>query len=287
MDISTVVFSIFDTDEGQLENLTHDADDGDDFLGRCVVDIVNMRNCDKIDEDIPILGVKARPGGFKGQGGGFRRYSSLHVEVRCERRVKRIVGTDTHIDPQLLWCPRHHTTRQMLAPKVRGYRDLSQESMASAPQEFRIAGKVLSLRESNTLMEHAQRLREKAGNVGGFTWAKIPHPTTWVPKEHKGEEEEDLHKQSPRQDSPRHSPRYGHHGYGDDLDSEPGVLMSPRRAHVFGDFKRPLGESRSDLFPQLPAHVLELGLLVRRGVAQRVDLLDPFQAKCHSRREVL
>merc|ERR1719253_2484936 len=98
----------------------------DDFLGRCGVDISMMRSNDAIKEDIPLLGVKARPGGFKSVG-GFRRYSTVSVDIRVERRVHRIIDMQHHFDPDLLDVPRHHPSRPMVtAPSVRPYKDLSQ-----------------------------------------------------------------------------------------------------------------------------------------------------------------
>jgi len=149
--LSKLQFSIYDSDEGQISELITGGGGDDDFLGRCGVDISYLRNNDSISEDVPLLGVKAKPGGFK-TAGGFRRYSTISVEIRVERRVKRVIDQQFYFDNDMLDVPRHHPSRPMLPPTVKAYKDFSQERPESKQRSFdKTAGKVLTLRDSNSL----------------------------------------------------------------------------------------------------------------------------------------
>jgi hypothetical protein len=172
--LAKVLFSIFDSNEGLLDKVSEGEDEF--FLGRCNVDVAFMRNCDYVNEDIPLLGCKGLPGGFKSQG-GFRRYSTLSVEIRVERQVKRMVDADRSIAPEILEVKRHHESRPMYPPEVRGYRDLGQlasPEFTSAVHDS--AGKVIALRETNQLLALADLRRKKgeASVVEGKGWLKVP-----------------------------------------------------------------------------------------------------------------
>jgi len=156
-----------------------DGDEEDDFLGHASVDISLMRNQDYLLEEVPLLGVKAKPGGFKSQQ-SFRRYSTVAVELRVERRVMRIVDPHRDFDPDFLDVPRHHESRPMHPPEVKGYRDLSQLTALSDPGLlWTTAGAVLELRESDTLLEMATlHLQQDRRAFSG--WTDIQDvPLTW------------------------------------------------------------------------------------------------------------
>lgn len=149
--LSKLLFSIYDTDEGQLLESSED-----DFLGSCTQDIQFMRNQDCLCEDIPLLGVKIR-GGPKPKSGSFRRFSTLSAEVRVERRVVRIVHPKMDYDPSLLDMHRHHESREMRPPDVMVYRDWSQEdAKTDVGVNDATAVKVLDLQENNKLLELAK-----------------------------------------------------------------------------------------------------------------------------------
>lgn len=159
--LSKLVFSIYDSDESEmLEKLQ---DDEDDFLGQSTVDIAFMRNEDWLAEDIPLLGCKERPGGYKSTG-GFRRYSAISIEVRVERRVMRIVDPVHDFDAELLRIPRHHESRPMHPPEFKGYRDWSQVQAPSCSGVVaRTAQQVLSLRDNNKLLDVAKENAKQTG----------------------------------------------------------------------------------------------------------------------------
>jgi len=180
--LSKLTFSVYDSDEGQIMEMVGGGDD--DFLGRCGVDISTMRNNDTIAEDIPLLGVKARPGGFK-SGGGFRRYSTISVEIMVERRVHRMIDMQHHYDPELLLVPKYSLSRPMLTgPGVKPYKDLSQEVTESKQEGFaNTAKKVLSLRDSNKLAKFSNPARWKEiCQTEGQGWQKTrPVTSPFVP----------------------------------------------------------------------------------------------------------
>mmetsp|Transcript_15546 Transcript_15546/g.27648 ORF Transcript_15546/g.27648 Transcript_15546/m.27648 type:complete len:767 (+) Transcript_15546:183-2483(+) len=149
--INKLLFSVWDSDEGELSNRNGE----DDFLGRCNVDVSSLRTGDILREELPLLGVHLRPGGSK-PSGGFRRYSTISVEVRVERRIHRAVEVQQEIDPALLQVDRHVESRKLLPPEFRGYMDLSQEAI-DPPDKT--AGGVLTLRETGALAHMARTRR--------------------------------------------------------------------------------------------------------------------------------
>lgn len=177
--VSKMLFSIYDSDEGQIGNFYDD--DADDFLGRCGVDVSLMRNCDRLCEDIPLLGCKSRPGGFKSHG-GYRRYSTLSVEVRVERRVMRLIDVNHELDSNMLLVKRHHESRPMYPPEVKSYKDLSQEPGTFQPLEYDTAGRVLAIRGTTGLLAQS-RYRKRAGEskmIEDVGWLKRPDlPQMW------------------------------------------------------------------------------------------------------------
>jgi len=173
--LSKLHFSIFDSDENQLATLLSVGEE-DDFLGGCSVDVSTMRNSDCLLEDIPLLGVKSRPGGYKSQG-GFRRFSTVSAEVRVERRVMRIVEIQHDFDPALLDCHRHHESRPMYPPEFRGYRDLSQLEPISDPSALDQQAKtLLSLRDTGRLLEVAKIHQHRVKQQDGQGWLAVREP---------------------------------------------------------------------------------------------------------------
>lgn len=151
MVINKLLFSVFDSDEGELSNRTGE----DDFLGRCNVDISSLRTGDVLREELPLLGIQSRPGGGK-PGGGFRRYSTISVEVRVERRIHRAVEAQHEVDAALLKVDRHVESRKLLPPEFRGYMDFSQEKVEPPDKT---AGTCLTLRETGALAQMARTTR--------------------------------------------------------------------------------------------------------------------------------
>jgi len=147
--LSAVQFTIMDCDEGDAFDILEGSKEGDDLLGRASVDVSYMRNTDYVQEELPLLGIKAQPGGYVNRG-GFRRYSTISVEVRVERRIMRVIDPDVMPDPNLMKVPRHNESREF--PVRSHYKDLSQEineDLADHSRARDAAGKVLNLRESS------------------------------------------------------------------------------------------------------------------------------------------
>jgi len=205
MPLSKLQFSIYDSDDGQVFEAAGGGNGSeDDFLGQCSVDITTMRNNDYLSEEVPLLGVKTRPGGYKSQG-GFRRYSTIGVEVRVERRVVRIVSPQHDYDRSLLDCHRHNESRAMLPPAVKGYRDLSQLVALKDPGWLDTpAGTVVTLRDTRQLLElaryHSKQRDVQTGNTGWMAvrpattpWNSMPMTplNTGLHKSHKESWEED------------------------------------------------------------------------------------------------
>lgn len=165
--LSKIVFTLFDTDEFQTLEFGED-----DFLGSCNADITLMRNADFINEDIPLLGVNAR-GSCK--AAGFRRYSTISAEVRCERRVVRIVSPRHDFDADLLAVPRHRESRPMLPPDFPKYENISLDPPLDDPAQCDAsAHHVLWLHENGKLYEAAEdsRMQNKQHEDAG--WLHVP-----------------------------------------------------------------------------------------------------------------
>jgi len=157
--LSAVQFTIWDSDEGDAFDGAAGSNDkeGDDLLGRASVDVSYMRNTDFVQEELPLLGIKAQPGGYVNRG-GFRRYSTISIEVRVERRIMRVIDPDLMPDPNMMKVPRHIESREF--PPQSYYKDLSQEinqEMADETRARDAAGRVMKLRESNGLLAQAHR----------------------------------------------------------------------------------------------------------------------------------
>jgi len=135
----------------------------DELLGRCTVKIAFMRNCDRFHEDVPLLGIQARPGGYVNKG-GFKRYSMICVEVRVERRVKRVVQPKRDED-DMLHVDRHRESRPEMKQNVKiNYNDFSQYDASCIVPELEIASKVFNLRDHGKLVDPNRKQRGLASH---------------------------------------------------------------------------------------------------------------------------
>jgi hypothetical protein len=177
--VSKLQFSIYDTDEFQTLEQGED-----DYLGAANVDIANMRNRDFINEELPLLGCKERPGGGKPQA-GFRRSSTISIEVSVCRGVYRTVNPQHNYDASLLNVARHHDSRGrvMVPPIVKRYTDLANDTALQDPGVLdETAARILHLRDTDTLLKCA-RIREAAFKLHeGVGWMAVrPKSSSWDP----------------------------------------------------------------------------------------------------------
>lgn len=139
-------------------------------LGRCVVNLGFMRTEDHFHEDVPLLGIQAKPGGFVSKG-GFKRYSTISSQLRIERRICRTVRIKTFENTGLLDVYRHNDSRpeRKLDPRDQ-FKDWSQEIAVCGPAGSDVAQKVLDLRDKNLLFQSSRYNRQ--GKISG--WIKTP-----------------------------------------------------------------------------------------------------------------
>jgi len=81
-----------------------------------------------------------------------------------ERQVMRLIDANYEVDSKLLVVNRHHESRPMYPPEVRGYRDLSQEPGTLMPADHATGGRVLALRETRGLLAQARHRRRAGGH---------------------------------------------------------------------------------------------------------------------------
>mmetsp|Transcript_59494 Transcript_59494/g.184577 ORF Transcript_59494/g.184577 Transcript_59494/m.184577 type:complete len:436 (-) Transcript_59494:49-1356(-) len=131
--ITKVMFSVYDSDEGQVQ---FDGSPEDDFLGNATVDLAYVLNGQRLYEDIPLVGARQRHKlGQRSAPGSFRRSPAISVEVRAQRRVQPVF--EKYMSKALNWSPRdrHMTSRK---PGSLGYSDVSQvdlERLPDAPRQ--------------------------------------------------------------------------------------------------------------------------------------------------------
>mmetsp|Transcript_93180 Transcript_93180/g.199894 ORF Transcript_93180/g.199894 Transcript_93180/m.199894 type:complete len:973 (-) Transcript_93180:44-2962(-) len=161
-----LLVSVFDSDD--VEGLAAlsgavTADGEDDFLGRATVDLTYLRAGDRIHEDFPLVGSKAKRDDQKKATSGFRRNAMISCEVRCERRVLphyEIHPEDVDSKPSV-----HHEHKLSRMDPSQGGREslYYQDPSQDEGEEFdAIPGQVLMLHETKQLLAVAQRRPKKA-----------------------------------------------------------------------------------------------------------------------------
>jgi hypothetical protein len=171
MALSKIQFSIFDSDEGEIMSV-----DGDDPLGSASCEISFMRNEDVLEEELPLLGIKSRPGGYVSRG-CYKRYSTVAVEIRVERRVFRDIQC-LHDRPgnELIQRIRHIESRPMAPPEVMHYSDASQEPASDRPDDSEAARQVMFLRDTGSLLERGRSHQQAVFR----NWMRSGQPPRWL-----------------------------------------------------------------------------------------------------------
>jgi len=143
--------TVYDSHHSTAEGGDHE----DPILGRCSIDLTFMRSCDCFKEAVPLLGVQQRAGGAVSKG-EYKRYSSISVELRVERRVNRILMTGLGRSDDFLDVHKHNASRPKMN-ELPSYRDISQDEIVIRPAEYDVAEKLLEIRDANVLLENARR----------------------------------------------------------------------------------------------------------------------------------
>eukprot|EP00933_Yihiella_yeosuensis_P072606 TRINITY_DN81046_c0_g1_i1.p1 TRINITY_DN81046_c0_g1~~TRINITY_DN81046_c0_g1_i1.p1 ORF type:complete len:843 (-),score=149.48 TRINITY_DN81046_c0_g1_i1:145-2673(-) len=181
IEIARVVFSIFDSDVGDILESMSQGDDSDDFLGRTSIDLSYICSGDIQHEDCPVIGC---PNRFKQKlTSGFRRTASMGIELWVERRLQP--RYEIAVDDQLAVLPRRsHTISRHPDGSKREFRDPLQV-VERQPDWEMTAPEVLWNHSTGQLIEAAER-----SNFAPPDWITIPEQDTRT-QEDEGENKED------------------------------------------------------------------------------------------------
>lgn len=159
-EVSRLLFSVY--------HCTQDASGEDDFLGRASLDLAYLVSGDLLAEDLPLTGATSvvKPKVTS----GFRRPSTLSMEVWVERRVKpKFVFTP---DDALEVVPRrtHFLSRKEVVPG-RWFEDHSQ-AQSLVPAAEQDAPSVLELHSTGQLVQGNRKLLEMIRNYHRDSYIK-------------------------------------------------------------------------------------------------------------------
>lgn len=165
LEISRLVFTVYHSsgEAGSPEEA------GDEFLGRASLDLAYLISGDIIAEDIPISGATSR---HKVKvSNGFRRSTTLSVEVSLERRVRPIFGTA--IEETLAKVPRRKYLLSREPVPTRAFQDRSQEVIPALPEEEAATG-VSENYSTGQLVQPKQDIFNRGRQRG---WSMEPPPS--------------------------------------------------------------------------------------------------------------
>jgi hypothetical protein len=245
MSLSSIRFSVYDSRSKSSVDAAL-LDDEDTLLGRCAVDLQFMRTCDYFQEDIPLLGQKGKPGGYVSRG-GFKRYSTLHTQVRVERRAARIVRKMFDSDCGWERVPRHVESRpNMIEDPMYNYTNFSQKDATDNLPEFKHAQEVLALKDSDKLLErsleHKRRNKKTQGvqeaTTGGWHRARAIM-TRSMPSLERPARLEQRHEELEQQAEVKSLAQ---------LEDKPKYLRRPWLPHIKENWKDALQKSQDDCY---------------------------------------
>jgi len=167
MEVSRMVFSVFDSDESSASALlagqTANSQEQDDFLGRASLDLSYVCSGEVVNEDIPINGSAVKT--TEKLTTGFRKTATVMVEVCVERRLKPVFGEISQESAGTIPRRKYILSRQPVPE--RAMLDHAQE-MPLVRQVDALAPEVMEFTSTRQLLSAG---RDAAGDVN---WFDIP-----------------------------------------------------------------------------------------------------------------